>query len=52
MQSLPLPIHTMIMCYRGMIDSAVDNLTTEQLEKVIDEAKKLIEAIECNDERT
>lgn len=50
MESLPLPVLTMIMCYRGMIDSAIDNLTTEQLDKVIDEAKKLIHTIECTDE--
>lgn len=50
LESLPLPIQTMIMCYRGMIDNAVDNLTSEQLEKVIGEAKNLIHALECADE--
>ena len=49
-QDLPLPILTMITCYRGMINSAIDNLTSEQLDKVVEEAKKLIETIECNDE--
>ena len=48
--SLPLPILTIISCYRGTINSAIDNLTTEQLDKVINEAKKLIETIECADE--
>ena len=50
MQTMPLPIYTMISCYRGMIDNAIDNLTCEQLEKVIVEAKKLIQTIECTDE--
>ena len=50
MESLPLPILTMITCYRGMIDKAIDNLSTEQLDKVINEAKKLIDTIECADE--
>ena len=50
MESLPMPIYTMITCYRGMIDNAIDNLTSEQIEKVIDEAKKLIHTIECTNE--
>lgn len=49
-ESLPLPILTMISCYRGTINSAIDNLSSEQIEKVINEAKKLIHTIECCDE--
>ena len=49
-ESLPVPILSMIMCYRGTIDKAVDNLTSEQLDNVIAQAKKLIESIECDNE--
>ena len=49
MESLPLPILTMISCYRGMIDKAIDGLKSEQLDRVIDEAKKLIGTLECNE---
>ena len=49
-EGLPLPILTMITCYRGTINTAIDNLTEEQLDKVITEAKNLINAIECENE--
>lgn len=49
-QNLPLPILTMISCYRGTIDAAVDNLTAEQLDHVIVQAKEILKAIECEDE--
>ena len=51
-ESLPLPVLTMITCYRGTIDKAVDNLTEEQIAFVINEAKKLIATLECDDGET
>ena len=50
MEGLPLPILTMLSCYRGTIDTVIDNLTEEQIERVINEAKALIQAIECEHE--
>ena len=50
MENLPFPLMTLVTCYRGTINDAIENLTEEQIEKVIDEAKKLIQTIECADE--
>ena len=46
LQSLPPTIQMMISCYRGMIDTAVDRLTEEQLDEVIRQAKDIINVIE------
>ena len=46
LQSLPPTIQMMISCYRGMIDTAVDRLTEEQLDDVIRQAKDIINVIE------
>lgn len=48
--NLPTMAQTMIMCYRGTIDSMIDNLTSEQIEHVLTEAKAVIHALECDNE--
>ena len=49
LKTLPVTAQTMIMCYRGTIDKAIENLTNEQIEHVLSEMKTIIEALECED---
>lgn len=50
LKTLPLPAQTMIMCYRGTIDTAIDNLTADKIEHVLNEMKTIIHALECENE--
>ena len=49
LEMLPPTIQMMASCYRGMIETMIDNLTEEQIDNVILEAKNFVHALECNE---
>ena len=49
LEMLPPTIQMMASCYLGMIETMIDNLTEEQIDNVILEAKKFVHALECNE---
>ena len=49
MRTLPPMIQTMTLCYHGMIDNAIDNLTEEKIDYILSEAKAIINKLECNE---
>ena len=44
-QNLPLPVKMILTTYRSTVHQFIDNLTDEQLEKVIDQAQEIIDEI-------